>query len=108
MGDELRDHLEQQIQVNLEKGMSKEKARRAALLALGGMTQIDSSAGTAPASERQVGESSAWPRTPVMRAWSYRSGSCFARLIFSCAEAAGAREFIGVGCDKGSGGKFLC
>jgi len=40
MGDELRDHLEQQIQVNLEKGMSKEEARRAALLALGGMTQI--------------------------------------------------------------------
>jgi macrolide transport system ATP-binding/permease protein len=41
LGDELRDHLEQQIQVNLEQGMSKEDARRAALLALGGMTQIE-------------------------------------------------------------------
>ena len=28
--DELRDHVEQQIQVNLEKGMSIEDARRAA------------------------------------------------------------------------------
>lgn len=39
--DELRDHLEQQIQVNLEKGMSMEDARYAALLALGGITQIE-------------------------------------------------------------------
>jgi predicted permease len=39
--DELHDHLEQQIQVNLEKGMSAEDARYAALRALGGMTQIE-------------------------------------------------------------------
>ncbi len=39
--DELRDHLEQQIQVNLEKGMPLEDARYAALLALGGTTQIE-------------------------------------------------------------------
>jgi macrolide transport system ATP-binding/permease protein len=41
LSDELRDHLEQQIQVNLEKGMSMEDARRAAVLAMGGMTQIE-------------------------------------------------------------------
>jgi predicted permease len=41
LSDELRDHLEQQIQVNLEKGMSMEDARHAALRALGGMTQIE-------------------------------------------------------------------
>jgi predicted permease len=41
LSDELRDHLEQQIQVNLEKGMSREDARYAALLALGGITQIE-------------------------------------------------------------------
>src|SRR5437879_2538903 len=39
--DELHDHLERQIQVNLEKGMSMEDARYAALRALGGMTQIE-------------------------------------------------------------------
>ena len=39
--DELRDHLEQQIQVNLEKGMSMEDARYEALLAMGGITQIE-------------------------------------------------------------------
>ena len=39
--DELRDHLEQQIQANLEKGMSMEEARQAAVLALGGITQIE-------------------------------------------------------------------
>jgi putative ABC transport system permease protein len=39
--DELRDHLDQQTQINVEKGMSKEDARRAALLALGGMSQIE-------------------------------------------------------------------
>jgi hypothetical protein len=39
--DELHDHLEQQIQVNLEKGMSAEDARYSALCALGGMTQIE-------------------------------------------------------------------
>lgn len=41
LSDELRDHLEQQIQVNLEKGMSMEEARHAAVLALGGITQIE-------------------------------------------------------------------
>jgi predicted permease len=41
LSDELRDHLEQQIQVNLEKGMSPEEARYAALRALGGITQIE-------------------------------------------------------------------
>jgi predicted permease len=41
LSDELRDHLEQQIQVNLEKGMSLEDERRAAVLAMGGMTQIE-------------------------------------------------------------------
>jgi predicted permease len=41
LSDELRDHLEQQIQVNLENGMSPEEARYAALRALGGITQIE-------------------------------------------------------------------
>ncbi len=41
LSDELRDHLEQQIQVNLEKGMSMEDARYEALLAMGGITQIE-------------------------------------------------------------------
>jgi len=39
--EELRDHLERQIQVNLEKGMSMEDARREASCALGGVTQIE-------------------------------------------------------------------
>ena len=39
--DELRDHLEQQIQANLEKGMSIEEARQTAVLALGGIPQIE-------------------------------------------------------------------
>jgi macrolide transport system ATP-binding/permease protein len=39
--DELRDHLDQQIQINLEKGMSKEEARRAAVLSFGGISQIE-------------------------------------------------------------------
>ena len=39
--DELRDHLERQIQVNLEKGMSMEDARYEASRALGGVTQIE-------------------------------------------------------------------
>jgi putative ABC transport system permease protein len=39
--EELRDHLEQQIQVNLEKGMPMEDARREASRALGGVTQIE-------------------------------------------------------------------
>jgi len=41
LSDELRDHLEQQIQVNLENGMSMVDARHAALRALGGITQIE-------------------------------------------------------------------
>jgi len=41
LSDELLDHLEQQIQVNLEKGMSMEDARYEALLAMGGITQIE-------------------------------------------------------------------
>jgi putative ABC transport system permease protein len=41
LSDELRDHLEQQIKVNLAAGMSPEDARYAALLAMGGMTQIE-------------------------------------------------------------------
>jgi predicted permease len=39
--DELRDHLEQQIKENLVSGMSPEDARYSALLAMGGMTQIE-------------------------------------------------------------------
>jgi macrolide transport system ATP-binding/permease protein len=39
--DELREHLDQQVQINLEKGMSKEDARHAALLALGAIPQIE-------------------------------------------------------------------
>jgi macrolide transport system ATP-binding/permease protein len=38
---ELRDHLEQQIKVNLARGMSSEEARYSALRALGGVTQIE-------------------------------------------------------------------
>src|SRR5580692_8306920 len=39
--DELRDHLDQQINENLAKGMSPEEARFAALRAMGGVTQIE-------------------------------------------------------------------
>ncbi len=39
--DELRGHLEQQIQENLAAGMAPEEARYSALRALGGMTQIE-------------------------------------------------------------------
>jgi predicted permease len=39
--DELRDHLEQQIQEYLAAGMSPKDARYSALLARGGMTQIE-------------------------------------------------------------------
>jgi len=39
--DELRDHLEVQIEENLAKGMSPEEARYSALRALGGVTQIE-------------------------------------------------------------------
>lgn len=41
LSDELRDHLDQQIQLNLETGMSMEDARYAALRALGGVAQIE-------------------------------------------------------------------
>ncbi len=39
--DELRDHLEQQIGENVAQGMSPAEARRTAMLALGGITQIE-------------------------------------------------------------------
>jgi predicted permease len=41
MKEELREHLEQQVQENIAKGMSAQEARRSAMLALGGMTQIE-------------------------------------------------------------------
>jgi macrolide transport system ATP-binding/permease protein len=41
MRDELLAHLEQQINENIAKGMSPEKARRSALIAMGGITQIE-------------------------------------------------------------------
>ena len=41
LSDELRDHLDHQIQINREKGMSAEHARYAALRAMGGVTQIE-------------------------------------------------------------------
>ncbi|HEX4783741.1 MAG TPA: ABC transporter permease, partial [Candidatus Sulfotelmatobacter sp.] len=41
LSDELRDHLEQQIQVNREKGMSTDEARQAALRVMGGVAQIE-------------------------------------------------------------------
>ncbi|HEX6805892.1 MAG TPA: ABC transporter permease [Terriglobales bacterium] len=41
MQEELRGHLEQQITENLAKGMSPEEARRSALIAIGGLTQIE-------------------------------------------------------------------
>ena len=39
--DELRDHLDQQIQLNLDRGMSPEQARRSAIRVMGGLTQIE-------------------------------------------------------------------
>src|SRR5262249_3060701 len=39
--DELRDHLELQIKENLARGMTDDEARRSALRALGGLTQIE-------------------------------------------------------------------
>jgi hypothetical protein len=39
--EELREHLEQQIQENLRRGMPPEEARRSALRALGGLAQIE-------------------------------------------------------------------
>src|SRR5215471_4533083 len=41
MKEELRDHLEQQINENLANGMSPEEARRSAVLTMGGVTQIE-------------------------------------------------------------------
>jgi predicted permease len=41
MKEELREHLDQQINDNVAKGMSAEEARRTAMLALGGMTQTE-------------------------------------------------------------------
>jgi macrolide transport system ATP-binding/permease protein len=39
--EELREHLEQQINENIAKGMSAEEARRSAIWAIGGLTQIE-------------------------------------------------------------------
>lgn len=39
--EELREHLEQQIEENIAQGMPAEEARRCAVLALGGLTQIE-------------------------------------------------------------------
>jgi macrolide transport system ATP-binding/permease protein len=39
--EELRAHLEQQINENIAKGMSAEEARRCAMRAMGGLTQIE-------------------------------------------------------------------
>ena len=41
MKDELREHLEQQIDENVARGMSPEEARYAALRTMGGVTQIE-------------------------------------------------------------------
>jgi len=41
MKEELREHLDQQIEENVAKGMSPEEARRTALLAIGGLAQIE-------------------------------------------------------------------
>src|SRR5215469_11774570 len=41
MKEELREHLEQQISENIANGMSPQEARRAAMLAMGGMEQIE-------------------------------------------------------------------
>ena len=39
--EELREHLEQQIRENIAKGMSLEEARRTAMIAMGGLAQIE-------------------------------------------------------------------
>jgi len=39
--EELREHLEQQIKENVAKGMSPEEARRSAMIAMGGLAQIE-------------------------------------------------------------------
>jgi macrolide transport system ATP-binding/permease protein len=41
MKEELREHLEQQIEENIARGMTPEQARRSAMHALGGVTQIE-------------------------------------------------------------------
>jgi len=41
MKEELRQHLEQQIQENVGRGMSPQEARRSAVLAMGGIMQIE-------------------------------------------------------------------
>ena len=41
MKEELREHLEEQIAENIAKGMSPDHARRSALLALGGLAQVE-------------------------------------------------------------------
>ena len=41
LNEELRDHLEQQTQENIARGMPPEAARYAAMRALGGLTQIE-------------------------------------------------------------------
>lgn len=41
MKDELRDHIEQQVKGNVARGMSPEDAQRSAMLALGGLAQIE-------------------------------------------------------------------
>jgi macrolide transport system ATP-binding/permease protein len=41
MKEELREHIQQQTDDNIARGMSGEEARRSALLALGGITQIE-------------------------------------------------------------------
>jgi macrolide transport system ATP-binding/permease protein len=41
MKAELREHLQQQIDENVAKGMSPEEARRSAVLAMGGLSQIE-------------------------------------------------------------------
>jgi len=41
MKEELREHLEQQISENRSRGMSPEEARRSAMLAMGGVAQIE-------------------------------------------------------------------
>jgi predicted permease len=41
MQEELREHLEQQIAENIARGMSAAEARRSALLAMGGLAQIE-------------------------------------------------------------------
>jgi len=41
MKEELREHLDEQIRENLAKGMPAQEARRAAVLTMGGITQIE-------------------------------------------------------------------